>query len=65
MATTTTDSTQAANAEKLVAAVSEFRSLVERFHAEGHDEMFVSALDGELFQWEGTARAELAEAKQS
>lgn len=58
----TTDATKLVDAEKLVAAVAEFRTLVHRFHAEGLDEMFLHALDDELMQWEPNAQREWREA---
>jgi hypothetical protein len=59
----TTDTTELEAAEKLVDAVTALRTLVERFHAEGQDEMFLYALDNVLLQWEPNARRERHAAK--
>lgn len=52
--------TQPTDAEKLAEAVAEVQSLVIRYRGEGRDEMFVSALDDLVRQWEPVTVCELA-----
>lgn len=58
MAKTATRSTQSSDAEKLVRAVAVLEALVERFKAEGQDEMFLADLDRLVSGWATTAEYE-------